>query len=225
MPAAAIIGSAVVGAGANIYGAQTAAGAQRDATNSAANTAREFYLRNQENLQPFINAGKDMLPTLQRLLSPGDQTATLSELPGFKFAQDWGQKAVANQYSGRGGGGNAIKAAADYATGVAQQGYTGYADILQKFINSGEGAAATLAGGSTAAGSQVGGYQVGGGNATAGGNMATGNAIAGAAGGFGNLALLDKLTGGQLFKGGGGGMYGTPAQTAGTLEATNPGNL
>lgn len=76
--------------------------------------------------------------TLKSLLTPGSSmTDTLSMLPGFKFTQDWGQRAVANQGSTQGFGGNTLKAASDYATGTAQTYYGNYVTQLQNLLNSG----------------------------------------------------------------------------------------
>ena len=95
--AAAIIGAGALSAGASIFGAKTAASAQTAASRNAISAEQQIYQQNQANLQPFISAGKSALPTLQSLLTPGaNQTATLSQIPGFQFAQDWGQKAVQN---------------------------------------------------------------------------------------------------------------------------------
>lgn len=194
--ATAIIGAGALGAGAQIFSAKTAADAQKSSTNSAINAEMAIYNANASNLDPFITAGTNALPTLQKLITPGeDQTSTLSQIPGFKFAQDWGSKAIQNLGTTRGLGGNVLKAGADYATGVAQQGWGAIVNALQGLVNTGEGAGAALAGVGATTGGQVGGQIVGAGNARAASDIATGQAV----GGFGNsvttAAILQKLAG------------------------------
>lgn len=82
----------------------------------------------------------DAAGTLKALLTPGaSMTDTLSQIPGFKFAQDWGQKAVQNIGTTTGMGGNVLKAGADYATGVAQQGWQGVVNSLLGLTQGGIG--------------------------------------------------------------------------------------
>ena len=201
--AAAIIGAGALSAGGMIYGAKTAANAQTNASRNAISAEQQIYNQNKEQLQPFINAGQSALPTLQSLLTPGaNQTATLNQIPGFTFAQDWGQKAVQNLGTTRGLGGNVLTAGANYATGLAQQGWGNIVNSLQGLVNTGSGAAGALAGVGATTGGQIGGQMVGIGNAQAGAATAIGSA----AGNFGNsistAALLQKLTGSN-------GMYGS----------------
>lgn len=215
--ATAIIGSSVVGAGASIYGSQTAAKAQRNAAGMATNAQLSMFDQAKQALQPFIGAGQDILPTLKNLLTPGqNMTDTLSQIPGFKFLQDWGQKAVQNQGSQRGLGGNVGTALVNFATGAAEnQGFFPLVQSLQGFANMGSGAAGSLAGGAVTTGGNIGGNIIGAGNATAGANIATGNAVGGVAGSVGNLALLNALTGGNILGQGTKGAWTNPEGVAG----------
>jgi hypothetical protein len=166
------------------------------------------------------------LPALQSLLTPGpNQTAALSQLPGFQFAQDWGQKAVQNMGTTMGLGGNTLTAGANYATGLAQQGFGNYVNQLQNFlglgINTGQNVSntgqnlinaglttQTNAGSALSSGSQSAISSIG--NAQAAGTLGSANAISGgltgALGGASNAALLYGLS--NKFGGGGGGIYG-----------------
>src|ERR1700722_7141222 len=181
---AAILGSAGIGA----WGA-----------NNAANTQAGFgqqalaYLNG--TLGPVMAQGKSIvnsaLGPLAKLLTPGaDQTATLSQLPGFEFAQDWGQKAVANLGSTTGLGGNMLAAGAKYATGVAQQGFGALVGGLQNFLNSGvqpeTDVGNALAGGVASTLGTIG-------NARAAGTLGGANALAGGVSGLGTYSLLSKL--------------------------------
>lgn len=55
--AAAVIGGGLLGAGASIYGAKKAAGAQQDATDKAINTELEMFERNAELQEPWRQLG------------------------------------------------------------------------------------------------------------------------------------------------------------------------
>jgi hypothetical protein len=65
MVAAAVIGGAVVGAGASMISGSKAAGAQKDAAAmSTAEQQRQFDIT-QQNMKPFRDAGLSVLPELQ----------------------------------------------------------------------------------------------------------------------------------------------------------------
>lgn len=80
-------------------------------------------------LQPFVDASKGALGSLQKFLglsgSSGEVQAQLEATPGYQFAKEQGLKATQRAMSaaGLGGSGNAVTAAADYASGLAQQTY------------------------------------------------------------------------------------------------------
>ena len=192
--AAAIIGAGVIGAGASIYGSSV----QAKAAGNAISAQQDMFNTAKNEQQPFINAGQSVLPYLQKLLTPGpDQTATLSQLPGFQFAQDWGQKGVTNQGTVTGLGGNTLTAGANFATGTAQQGWGTLVNQLQGLASMGSSGAAALGGQAVQSGANIGGSMIGQGNALAAGAVGAGNQIGG---GLTTAALLAKLTGG-------GGMY------------------
>lgn len=199
------IGSGLIGAWGSQGAAKTQAGYGQQAL-----TALQGYL------QPLMAQGGDIVNSssgvLKSLLTPGpNQTAALSQLPGFKFAQDWGQSAVKNLGSTTGLGGNVLTAGANYATGLAQQGFGGLVGGLQSFLNSGIGlessAANALSGGTSSALQGIGG-------AKAAGQLGTANALGGALGGLGSslgsYSLISRLLNNNN-QGGGGGVYGAPS--------------
>jgi hypothetical protein len=238
VPIGAAIGGAL-GAAGSIGGALIGSSASKDASQAQMQLGRES-LANQNALfskglgliQPFVDVGasgigalndwldpsKGGLPlnTLMKLLTPGaDMTETLSQIPGFKFAQDWGQKAVQNIGSTMGFGGNTLKAGADYATGKAQEGFGGItsmllnlfgggANALQARVTSGASAAGSAFGNATQTGANMGGTLTGIGNASAAGTLGSANALAGgltgATGSVTNAVLLSKLLGGNSSK-------------------------
>lgn len=171
--------------------------------NSAAKTQAGYGQQALTSLQgylsPLLSQGAgivgSVLPTLTSLLTPGaNQTATLNNLPGFKFAQDWGQTAVKNLATTTGLGGNALTAGANFATGVAQQGFGGLVGMLQNLLGTGTGlessAANALAGGTSSALQGIG-------SAKAAGTLGSANALAGGLGSVGSslgtYSLLSKL--------------------------------
>lgn len=214
--AAAIGGSALLGAGASIFGAETqsnaatqaaqlqaaasgnAATLQQQEADKALQAQQGYFNTSQAALQPFINSGSGALPTLSKLLTPGaDMSSVLAQIPGFQFAQQYGQKAITNQATSRGISGNALTAGADYATGSANQTYTGIVQALLAQAGLGSGAAGSLAGAAGGAsgnatstlanaGSQIGASLTGIGQAQAAGTLGSANAQATGATGVAN---------------------------------------
>ena len=98
----AALGSAGIGALASSSASQAQVAAQQNALNSQNtnfNNALQFqqgaFNTAQTALNPFIQSGSSVLPTLQSLLTPGaSQTATLSQLPGFQFQSQYGTMAT-----------------------------------------------------------------------------------------------------------------------------------
>lgn len=207
--AAAVIGGAGLTAGASIY----ASGKQSDAARYGMDVQREMFEQGRHAQQPFVDAGTSMLPTLKSLLTPGpSQTDTLSQTPGFQFAQDWGMKGIKNAASSRGIGGNVMAEGGKFASGLAQNTFFPLLQAIQALVTTGSSGASSIMGGATAAGKGIAGSSMDMGNAQAGGIMGGANAIVGGANSMTNLMMLNKLTNGKLF--GGTDMYGgggTPA--------------
>ncbi len=206
----AILGSAAIGAGASIYGATQQVSAEQSAQQQLVQQQQQAQSAISGYLSPYTQFGQQFMPTLSSLLQPGpNQNATLSQLPGFQFAQDWGQKGVAAQATTRGLGGNALAAGAQFGTGLAQQNYSQYVSQLLQGTQLGAGAAGQAAAG-TAGLAQgfapaIAQTTVGQGNALAGGAAGVAGAASGGLNSALNLALLNKL--------GGGGFYGNTGMT------------
>ena len=209
MPFGAAIGAGAVG---SIGSALIGSNAAQKASSQQIAAQQQIMAMLQKTIGPLITQGQGIagsaLGPLTALLTPGpNQTQALSQLPGFQFAQDWGQKAVANLGTTLGLGGNTLASGAKYATGLAQQGFGQYVGQLQGFLNSGlnleSSAASALAGGSQSALSSIG-------NAQAAGTLGSANAISGGISGLGNAALLYGLSS-KLGTGSaaGTGIYGT----------------
>lgn len=111
-------------------------------------------------LNPFIQSGTSVLPTLQSLLTPGpSQTATLSQLPGFQFQSQYGTMATENALAARGLGGSSGPLAmgiSNYNEGLAGTSFSSLVNALQAYGNMGTTAAGGLASAAGTAGSNVG---------------------------------------------------------------------
>ena len=105
------------------------------------NAQGQYVQQGVSTLMPFVNAGEAVAPTLTSLITPGaNMTSTLEQIPGFQFAQQYGQKAITNQATTRGLSGNALTAGADYATGAATQSYGTIVQQLQALLGLGANA-------------------------------------------------------------------------------------
>ena len=219
--ATAIIGGSVVSAASTAYGASKAANAQEQAAQLAAQTQMNMYNTTRGDLAPFRQIGQtaatDLTNRLGELTAPitMDQ-ATLEKTPGYQFNLYQGEKAVANSAAARGLGesGAALKGAATFATGLADNTYqqqfqnavtnqTNAYNRLKGLVDTGENASAQTGVLGQQAATQISGAQIGAGNAQA----AADNAIGGAVGNVGN-----NIAGYAMYK----GLYGN------NNNATNP---
>lgn len=201
----AVVGAGVLGAGASIYAANTAASAQKKAAQQATTVEQNAINQTQANEQPFINAGQSALGQLQTLTgtNPGGNPLTapltapfqptqaqLEATPGYQFTLGQGLKSTQNSYAAQGlaNSGSALKGAAQFATGLAdttyQQQFGNYltqnaqiANILQNQVNTGAGAAGTTGQLTNQAAANIGSNAIGAGNAQAAASIASGNAV------------------------------------------------
>lgn len=213
--ATAIIGGSVIGGLSTAYAANKASSAQTAAAGKASDTALGMYNTTRSDLAPFrtmgVDAGNRLGSQLDFLTSPikMDQAA-LEQTPGYQFTKTQGLKAVNNSAAARGlggGSGAALKGAANFATGLADQTYqtqfnlentnrTNAFNRLKSLIDTGENAGAQTGTAGVAAANTSAGAQIGAGNAQAAGL----NAIGGAAANIGN-----NIAGYGLYK----GLYGS----------------
>jgi hypothetical protein len=211
--ATAIVGSAVIGAGASIIGANKAASAQEHAADTAANTSLSMYNTTRGDLAPYRDIGQtasDKLTNqLDFLTSPikMDQ-ATLEKTPGYQFTKTQGLKAVQNSAAARGLGvsGAALKGASAFATGLADQTYQNQFNMenvnrtnaysrLRDLVGVGENASAQTGDAGSKAASTAASAQIGGGNAAAAGYNAIGGAVNNAANNIGGYFAYKGLYG------------------------------
>lgn len=212
MVATAIIGSAIIGGASTAFGASQAAKAQTNASNRATDTQLAMFDKTQQNLQPFVDAGRGGIPGLTAAIPDLAAPIQLDEdwlqnTPGYKFNLAQGLKAAYNSASARGLGasGAALKGAAAYTTGLADSTYqnqfnnalankTMRLKSLMAPIELGSNAATGLGGFSRGTADAVGQNMLGIGNAQAGANIAFGNAGANASNSLA-VAMMGKQMG------------------------------
>ena len=247
MPFAVAAGIGAVGAigGALISGsaAKSAAGEQAAAAEQASQNALNQYDQTKAQLQPFTNAGTAALGSLETALGlpggtgPNPLTAAglsgltfqptqaqLAATPGYQFDLTQGLQAVQNSNAaqGRGISGPALKGAASYATGLANNTLTTQQGIFQNnlqnvinpltgLVQTGENAGATVGAQGVQAVQNANQLAVGGANASAAGTIGAANAASSALTGIGNTALnysvYNSLLGGGSSPFGGGQNY------------------
>jgi hypothetical protein len=246
MPVAAI-GSAVIGAGSSIFGASQQASAaqagiqaQQQMYGQGLNFAQQQAGNAASTLNPFISAGQTALGQYQQALpgltKPFDPSM-LSQTPGYQFTLGQGLKSTQNSFAaqGLGSSGAALKGAAAYSTGLAQNTYnqqfqnyleqnSQIGNLLYQPVNAGVSAAGQLAGAYSQLGTAGLGGAVSTGQGVASSLAGYGNALAGGAAGVSN-SLSSGLQNYQLYsllQGGGLGGLGGLANI-GSLPATGAG--
>lgn len=210
MVAVAVVGNAVIGAGASIYSSNQAASAQKSAANQANQTQQSEFNTVQNQLAPYTSLGNSNVDKLNNMTNTGfnfnPDMATLQNTPGYQFNLYQGENAVQNSMAAKGlaNSGNALRGSADYASGLAantfQQQYgnalssyqTNLAG-LQTNVNIGENAAAGVGNAALSTGNQISANQVGVGNAQAAAYTQQGNAVSSAANAYSNYAMLQPL--------------------------------
>lgn len=221
MVAAAIGGSALIGAGASIFGSSQAAGAQESAASNATNAQLGMFNVVRNALAPYINSGAGAAGQLQSLTgtNPGGNPLTaaltkpfnptmadLENTPGYQFTLDQGLKGVNSQLSSEGWArsGPGIKAGTQYAEDLASTTYQNQFNnnlaqqqqiynMLFNQSNQGESAAAGVGNAAVSTGNSVGSNLIGSGNAQAANYLNIGNAVGSAAGSVPSALLLNQL--------------------------------
>lgn len=229
MPSALIaagVGS-LVGGGLSAIGSSNAAKTQQKSAQQANQVNWDMFNQIQKNLAPYLNLGKSSINQLSGALPTVAQPFNMTEdqlqqTPGYQFTLDQGLKSVQNSAAARGLGssGAALKGAAQYATGLADNTYQnqfnnywtnalnqynmqlGRYNALANQVGLGENAAAGLGNTGASVAQTVGNNIVGAGNAAAAGQVGVANALGGAANNAGNLYYSNSLLQG-LFGGGG----------------------
>jgi hypothetical protein len=207
------LAAAGLGAAGSIGGALISSQGQQ----AAASTQAQAQQQQLSMAQPFINIGQAAGTELGNELAGGTlgqmampTNATIKSMPGYNFTMTQGLNAVQNSAASQGLGvsGNAQRAAAQFATGTAQQYYQNYfndywanqqnrynmlAGLTGMGANAAVGAGTNL--GSTAA--NMGGFQAGAGNALGSGVTGAGSSILNSA--LGANQINSQVGSGGLF--------------------------
>jgi hypothetical protein len=222
--AAAVIGSSVIGAGAQIFGANKAADTQSDNAKRVAQMQQDQYQQTRADLSPYRAIGEDAGGKLTSRLS--ELTTPISVNPDdflnsdyYKFLEKQGLKQVGNSAAARGlaSSGAALKGAAAFSKGLNSQEWqnnfqmqntnqTNAFTRLKALVDTGAGASAQTGTFGTQAALNAGTALTGGANAQAAAANSTGTSIAGLANNLGGYAMYQGIYGnkpsGQMSLGG-----------------------
>lgn len=192
-----------------------AASTQSQAANNATAATQQEQAQVRSDLSPYRDAGTNALTTLQSrlpgLTSPfNPDMATLAATPGYQFTLNQGLQGVQNAASARGLGvsGSALKDAAKYATGLADNTYQTQFNIdqanktnaynkLMGLVGAGQSSAAQTGAFGTQATQNANNFLTSGAAASAAGQIGGANALASGANNAGNMmqnyALMNRL--------------------------------
>jgi hypothetical protein len=208
--AVAIGGSALIGAGASMFGASEQAGAAKD----AANLQHEQYLQTREDYAPWRVAGGAAVTRQADLMGlngvdpQNNAFSQFREDPGYKYTVDQAVQGVDRSAAARGllTSGATIKAIQDRAANLADQQYGNWFNRLAGIAGTGQ----TATNGTASAGANAANNQ---GNAM----MAAGDARA--SGYNGAASSLNQGLNNWFSQPGGGGGYAGGATSPGNLYA------
>jgi len=224
----------LAGAAVSSSAASSAASKQAGAANRATQASIDEAAQTRADLAPYNATGQAATNKLSSFFglpttaadgtitpaAPLDSGAELSALeatPGYQFNLTQGLKSVQNSAAARGLGtsGAALKGAAGYATGLAQNTFqANLLNPLQSLASQGESAAAKTGDLGTANISNANASAIGGANASAAGTVGSGNAVAGGLSSAGGTPLNYLLYNNLLGSGGGGGGGSGPISNA-----------
>ncbi len=203
--AAAVIGGAVIGAGASVYAGSEQAGAAKSATSAQ----QGMYNQTVGNEAPFQQAGAAATGKLSDLLGTSGNTGASgygsltqpftaqdylnNQDPGYQFQLQQGQQALQNSQAADGGvlSGAALKGLINYNQGVASTGYqnawsrwnqqqTNTVQRLGSLAQLGQAAGSNQASGASTFAGGISNTITGAGNAEAAGAVGAANAATGA---------------------------------------------
>jgi len=231
MVAAAVIGGAVVAAGATMVGANEAASATRDASNAAIQAQKDALAQQERLAAPYTGLGTQAMGAYQNLLGIGKDgkldpnlaRQTLQNMPGYQFQQEQGQQQTlaAAGAMGMGLSGNTLAALSRYNQGLAESSYNTQLKNLLAPVEIGQAAAAGQAANIGQAASNIGTIDMNMGNNLA--NIAMGKAagISGAiSNGFDQFTTMNTIKALQApgvspYAGGASPFAGTPLAVQG----------
>lgn len=146
----AVIGAAVLGAGASIYSGSKAAGAQKSAANQQIAAQQQQYNQTRDDLAPWRSTGGGALAKLSDLYGLGGNApdpSVFTASPGAQYRTDEAIKGIDRGAAARGllHSGAAVKAEANVASNLASQEFGNYTNTLLGISGAGQSAANTTA--------------------------------------------------------------------------------
>jgi hypothetical protein len=201
MVAAAVIGGAVIGAGATAYSGSKAANAQGKATDAGVAESRYEFDEAKKILSPYVEAGTGSLTAQQDMLGLNGPEAQqraidgVSGSPEFASLTQQGEEAILQNASATGGvrGGNTQAALAQFRPQLLQQLLSERFAKLGSITQTGQASAAGQASAGIQTGSNIASLLQAGGAAKAGGYLAQGQAIGQIGNGITQAAILNKV--------------------------------
>jgi len=159
----ALVGAAVIGAGAAAYTANKNAETAKKATNAQIAAAERQQATATATNAPYVEAGENALQKIANLSGAnGAEAATAARSdfttsPGYAFRLEEGTRAIENSAAARGMGlsGAALKAGTTFAQNTAADEYSTYYNRLQQLAGIGQQAAAATTGAGNTATQQI----------------------------------------------------------------------
>lgn len=176
-PAAALIGAAVIGAGATMITGKKAAKSQKQAADAQIAENRRQYDQDRADYAPWRAAGESALSRLTGEMTGAPSTFTAS--PGYEFRRDEGIKAVERSAAARGllRSGASMKALERFAEGNAASEYDAWWNRNAGLAGVGQAATAATSAAGQGATARIGDAMGAAGNARASSYANTGSAI------------------------------------------------
>jgi len=204
MIGALLAGASVVSGLLGSSSSRRAAQAQQQSDAAAIAEQRRQFDLSRQDAQPWMQAGQNALATLQ------DPNA-FQQSPGFNFLQQQGMQGIERSAAARGGAasGNALKALAQFNTGLAQQDYGNWWNRQAGLAGVGQNAMQNVNALGQNSANNISGLMQSSGAARASGIMGSANSIGGALNSGLNNYLLQQ-----------GGWFNRPA--GGSPAAFNP---
>lgn len=209
MIGALLAGASVVSGLLGSSSSRSAARAQQQAADAATAEQRRQFDITQQNQAPWLAAGQNALANLQ---NPNAFHAD----PGYQFARQQGTQGIERSAAARGGAtsGNALKALAQFQTGLADQTYGNWWNRQAGLAGVGQTAANNLGAFGAQTANNIGQLQMAGGEARASGIMGQANSLGGAL----NSGLNNYL----LYQGGAFGNFGGGGNARGAFAWNYP---
>lgn len=209
--ATAIVGGAVVGGLIEGNAAKGAAGEEAGASNAAVAAQEEMFNTEQQNMQPYLQAGYTALGELNSEMPGWDAAATptadqVESTPGYQFGMQQTLANLGSSESAQGAtyGTGTMAAMANYAHNVASTGYnqafSNYQTSIQNaygrlagIANMGLGGAQSINQQATTTAGNIGNNLTSAGTAQAAGTIGTANAINGSIGTATNGLMYNNM--------------------------------